>query len=236
MPITCEHGYLYGYCTVITCPFNPNYVPIPPVPPPPDPIYCIHGYTSGGCVYPDCPFWDGVSNVPIPDPEPEGIDFKWDQVTNVREIESFQTNKIRIFMNAIAQKDGFPVRLHHTVAFFDLIMFSIPFYTKLMIFQSIEAWEGRYSPMGQGPELIHDPSEIHRYRNVIIFDIPNELLSMILMAIPTFIDNMLVELAMQTTHRPWPIFENLVTFSGMSNLFIKYNWDKILLVLNQNGY
>ncbi len=150
-------------------------------------------------------------------------------------VEPYMYNKIRILLSVIQRKHGFPMREHHTVAFFDLIMFSIPFHTKIRVHATMTSWD-RDSIAGKIPVTLRKDM---RYRQVLIANLPNELQSDLIGLIPFGFDTTareLFELALETTTRTWPIFENLVTFGGMNDVLIQHNWDKIRLVLNKNGY
>ena len=144
-----------------------------------------------------------------------------------------QFNKIRFKLDAIEKRHGFPMRLHHTVAFFDLLMFSIPFYTQLQVNTTIISWDN------DRPDKIPATERVDmRFRKVLIKIIPNEQQYDLIGVIPFGFANTVAEidelLALATT-RVWNLFENLVTYSGMNNKFIICNWDKIVKRLNDYG-
>lgn len=142
--------------------------------------------------------------------------------SNVKKISVFEFTKIRIHLAAIARKEGFPAIIHHTVAFFDLLMFSIPFYTKVSIRNTMENW---------------NISAKYRWRKVRIFDIPDEFGFELLGLIPLSTDDMLVMSTMKrATERDWLLFNNLVSYGGIHNKIIICNWDYVLKKLNEGGY
>lgn len=126
----------------------------------------------------------------------------------------WEFNNIRYAMMNKMRKHGFPMRLHHTVAFFDLVMFSIPFYTTISTQDTINLWNTNVE---------------YRYRKVRIYDLPSEYAYEMMGLIPFNIDETLaLGTLKRTTIRDWDIFTNLITFGGVNNKMIICNWDKIV--------
>lgn len=152
-------------------------------------------------------------------------------------IKCFQFNKIRMILSAIKKKHGYPAVQHHTVAFFDLLMFSIPFYTRLNVIDTISLWDhGFIFPEQAWSTKFTSVNPIYEWRQVLIFDIPNDYLAAILTMLPFQVDDVAIKNAMKLTTRVWDIFSNLLDYSGLNDKIIVCNWDKILEVLNENGY
>ncbi len=164
-------------------------------------------------------------------------------------------NKIRIALSEIEKREGFPARMHHTVAFFDLLMFSIPFYTALQVLKTIQVWDdsvewiqglNRYELVldGNKPkfEVIPNKNVIwtnpvyDRWRRVVLVKIPDDLLGLTLSAIPTNIDMTVVKIILLGTQSYYNVFENLVSPAGIHNKVILCNWDHIREKLNNYGY
>lgn len=151
-------------------------------------------------------------------------------------VRVYEFNKIRFKLAGIQQRNGYPMRLHHTVMFFDLVMFSLPFYTKLFVTKTIDSWEKSIQIDGPEGKKIDTLPESFRFRKVFIYDIPTEFLAMILQGVQILGLYYWVELAMQLTNRPYWLFKNLVSYGGLNNKMIVCNWDKIIKMLNDNGY
>lgn len=147
--------------------------------------------------------------------------------TNVERIYCYQFNKVRIKLAQIKRKHGFPVRSFFTVAFFNYIMFGIPFYTKMHIKESINSW----SQVGM------------RWRGVRIGDLPVEdtvqgqlyIVGRSLAGI-VGLSGMFDDILKASTIRNYPIYENIIMYSGLHNIVIISNWDKILTELNKEGF
>ena len=159
-------------------------------------------------------------------------------VSNVRKIKCYQFNKIRICLDAIEKKEGYPARRHHTVAFFDLLMFSTPFYKRLAVMDTIQLWDdGQLSK--EKPwrvRFVDVGSRFYVWRQVVTFDIPDEYQSVFLGLIPSKIDDSIVNTLLRLTSDVWPIFENLVSYGGLHNYIILCNWDKVVRKLNKGGF
>lgn len=153
-------------------------------------------------------------------------------------IHSFQFNKIRIALASIQKKHGYPVRQHHTVAFFDLMMFSIPFFTKIFTTLTIQMWDAEIIPAGMylwENTYDHTKSFEWRFRKVIIHNIPNEFSTGILNFIPFKFDEAVWGHAQRTTSREWFIFDNLLSYGGLNNLVIIANWNRIRNFIDNKG-
>jgi hypothetical protein len=160
--------------------------------------------------------------------------------SDVKQVSCYEFKKIRILLSNIEQQEGFPARIHHTVAFFDLLMFSIPFYHKLFLQKTMEYWDkdGLEMPDPNNSLKVLRNSKISdwRWRKVWIHEIPNELFQSLFNMIPYQIESGLVDLWTKAcTTKEWSIFENLITFAGLHNKIIICNWDKVLKKLNDGG-
>ena len=172
-------------------------------------------------------------------------------------ISYYQYNKIRILLSAIQKKNGFPARDNHTVAFYSLLMFSLPFYTRLALLITQQAWAddpaiymknsitGRYIMFeksnyhDQIASLLDKGPGTWRWRYILIHDIPNELINTLVGSIPIVGD--LTQFAtyqvlQATSIRPWPLYDYLISKGGLHDVVIKTNWNKIRKELNDNGY
>ena len=154
--------------------------------------------------------------------------------TEFGRVSCYMFNKIRIILGIIQKRHGYPAVRHHTVAFFDLLMFHVPFYTKTLIKQTIEFWD---QPV-EWPRFSGNWSKIRDYqwRAVRIVDIPDEYQSMIMNAIPFNIDETLISALLLLTARRYLLYPNIVDRSGLHDKIIICNWDYILQELNENGY
>ena len=159
-------------------------------------------------------------------------------VSNGKKIKCYEFNKIRIHLEAIEKREGFPARRHHTVAFFDLLMFSTPFYKRLSVMDTIQLWdEGQLSK--EKPwriRFIDVGSRFYVWRQVVTFNIPDEYQSVFLGLIPSKIDDSVVNTLLRLTSDVWPIFENLISYGGLHNKIILCNWDKVVRKLNKGGF
>ena len=154
--------------------------------------------------------------------------------SKVKNIAVYEFTKIRIHLDALGRREGFPARMHHTVAFFDLLMFSIPFYTQLMTKTTITSWD-EHRPLN----IPKTNRTQMRWRNVLIKTIPDEQQYDYIGLIPFGFDNTIregFEMLLNATARIWPIFNNLVSFGGLHNKIIICNWDYVLKKLNKGGY
>lgn len=164
--------------------------------------------------------------------------------TKYGKIQCFQFDKIRMALDSIQKTHGYPARMHHTVAFFDLIMFSIPFNTKLWIDLTKQIWNGEpimeawLGTIDYYYSQIKRKTNFHawRWRKVVIHDIPNEVLNQVLNAIPFRFDSAAWDFVQKTTLREWYLFDNLVDLSGINDKIIVCNWDRIVAFLNKYGY
>lgn len=159
-------------------------------------------------------------------------------------VEPFQFNKIRLLLSAITKSKGFPAKRYYTVTFFNFLMFGIPYATVLDWKMTMNIWENDQAynnlmrlPMNEKP---YYPFHF-RWRHVIIRDVPDQQMRTAMGymgSIPIFGQGLGigVELWSNLTKRLYPIFENLLFYSGLADHIIICNWDKISEVLNKNGY
>ena len=152
-------------------------------------------------------------------------------------VEHYMYNKIRILLSNIYSKHGYPARAHHTVQFYGLLMFSVPINTKIHYINTKKAWEQIvYLDDKEGQPILTEPKD-WKWRQVYIYDIPDEIMQKVMHFIPLSIDDGIVWTLLElTTMRPWQLFDNLITYGGINDIVIEHNWDKIKDVLNQNGY
>lgn len=160
-------------------------------------------------------------------------------------IESFMYNKIRMALDAIMKKHGFPMRFHHTVNFLDLLMVSIPFFTQIAITDTLDAWDDNIEKIGMRHNWLLNPSIRNILdksdgawwfcRAIIIYDVPDEYARMIMRGIPTNIDEAIWESAMRLTMRPYSMFDNIISFGGINNLVILANWNKVREMIDKYG-
>jgi len=164
------------------------------------------------------------------------IDFN---ATTKTGIKCYQFNKIRIKLSIIQRKHGFPASRDYTVAFYGFVMFGIPWFTKIFLTPTINAWIGKrgIGDYGNLPFVDYDRPYLYNWRQVVIHDLPPELLDLGLGAI-SMIPGIytIVTALMYNTARLFPIFENILSFGGLNNKVIISNWDKIYKKLIQNGY
>ena len=109
--------------------------------------------------------------------------------TSFGPIKCYMFNKIRIVLGIIQKLHGYPAVRDHTVAFFDLLMFHIPYYTQLIVKETIKFWNG---PI-EFPKFSGNWSKVRDYqwRAVRVVDIPDEYQTMIMNIIPFQIDETL---------------------------------------------
>ena len=164
--------------------------------------------------------------------------------SKVKGVKCYEFKKIRIYLNAIMVNEGYPARRHHTVQFFDLLMFSCPFYTKLAVKRTMDYWDedGHDLPVkstGFGGKVTKT-SKISRFkwRKVIMYKIPDEIISQFLGLLPDMIPihEIMTLGSMITNSFEWPLFNNLVQYGGLHNFIIVCNWDYVLAKLNEGGY
>jgi hypothetical protein len=136
-------------------------------------------------------------------------------------IYPYMYNKIRITLNAIHRKEGFPARSYHTVAFYGLLMFSIPFDHILLVGETATLWSQQPNKRWRAVKLGYKrPSG----------DIAEDALYLI----PYW--SQISRFAALFNQVEWPIYENLLSYGGLNNKVIDANWDKIKLELNREGY
>lgn len=156
----------------------------------------------------------------------------------------YQFNRIRKEMAAIQKKHGYPARMHHTVMFFDLLMFSVPFFTKLWVKFTMQIWDGELLPaavlgniipLGESSDWLQERTHEWVWRKVIIYDIPDEVQNYLMDIVPFNIDNAIWDMVMKGTNREWYMIPNLLSLGGLHDKIIVCNWDLIKSFLNKHG-
>lgn len=146
-------------------------------------------------------------------------------------IRYFHTNKIRALLGSHMKKKGFPVKIHARADFNALCMLAVPSHSIVEQEYTVEQWA---------------LAPFNTFRNVWIFDFRkdnylensyNEARSFVSGFVPYggFASAGQSLSLKYTTIRPYPIFENLITYGGLNDIFIYMNWDKIKRVLDKLG-
>ena len=139
-------------------------------------------------------------------------------------VQKYMYNKIRILLGAIQRKKGWPARAHHSVGFYGLQMFAVPDFTTIDREHTMKAWKG-------------SRSKEYEWRKVRIFDIPTLDMVELANVVPMQYGSLVLNKTMRiNTIRDWPMYENLLSKGGISNIMIDHNWDKIKKELELNGY
>lgn len=143
-------------------------------------------------------------------------------------IKVYQFNKIRMKVDQIKRKHGYMVRWGYKVGFVAHLMISVPQNTLIDYYETDQHWKQYVS---------------HRWRVCQIFDVQVEgsvqgnlaiVFSSLLGVVG--LGGIIPDIIKGNTIRNYSIFENLVTYGGMHNIFILSNWDKILPMLNKAGF
>jgi len=143
-------------------------------------------------------------------------------------VKKWQYNKIRILLNAIQRKTGFPTRPHMRVAFYACLMFTIPQDTQIHYEWTRKAWE-------EEPGYFYRKVKIY---NIIVPGTPAGDVAKVLVSLMGIVGlgGLPLDMYAGQTEKDWPIYENLLQKGGLSNDFIDHNWDKIRKELISNGY